>query len=336
MKLIKIFFVVILAATVYAEDITKNNFCGYKQVITDPEKSQQFKDLKIDDNYVVKPQATKSNSDKPLDNITLGLGKTLKKYEVKPYTQKQAETDYINLPEMSPFMMAYYKDFKKTAIPAAWVYWVGDGKTSIDHNFQPTHRVLEVVNFIFVVKDVKNKAEANKILVDSLEKTNFTKEYSDQHSAGYAGLFRQGGKLQIFDQIGGQVNGAYHGYTFEDVDNPDIGGDHFRVLGPLYDKDQKAYIYSASLSKESPRYRAKQGMCGHMFQSFTLAKTRLALDLLSTKQARVYITNLHTAISDNFSGKYPSSETYFTGDQQVTGNQLTDVAFVAVFDGKIK
>ena len=332
MKLIKILTGVALAATVYAEDTVKNNFCVYKQVITDPEKSQQFKDLKIDDNYVVKPKATKSNSDKSLDNIVLGLGKTLKKYTVKPYNQEQAKTDYINLPEMSPFMMAYYKDFKKTAIPAAWVYWLGDGKTSIDHNFQPTHRVLEVVNFIFVVKGAKDKTQADKILVDSLEKTSFTKEYSDQHSAGYAGLFKQDGKLQIFDQIGGQVNGAYHGYTFEDVDNPDIGGDHFRVLGPLYDKDQGAYIYSASLSKESPLYRAKSGMCGHMFQSFTLAKTRLALDLLSTKQAKVYTTNLHIAISDDFTNKYPSNETYFTGDQQATGNQLTDVAFVAVFD----
>jgi hypothetical protein len=51
MKLIKILTGVALAATVYAEDTVKNNFCGYKQVITDPEKSQQFKDLKIDDNY---------------------------------------------------------------------------------------------------------------------------------------------------------------------------------------------------------------------------------------------------------------------------------------------
>lgn len=335
MKLVKILSGVVLASSVYASDTDKYNFCGYKQVITDPEKSQQFKDLKLDDNYVIKPTAMKSNNDNPLDDVVLGSGKTLKKYEVKPYTKDNAKTNYVDLPEMSPFMMAYYKDFKKTAIPAAWVYWVGDGKTSIDHNYQPTHRVLEVINFIFVVKGAKDKAQADKTVVDELEKTSFTKEYSDQHSSGYAGLFKQGGKLQIFDQIGGQVNGDYHGYTFEDVSNPDIGGDHFRVLGPLYDKDQGAYVYSASLSKESPRYRAKgYDLCGHMFQSFNLAKTRLALDLLNDKEVSVYTTNLHTTIANDYSGKYPSDETYLTGDQQVTDNQLTDIAFVAVFSAK--
>lgn len=332
MKIVKILVGTILASSVYASDTDKYNFCGYKQVITDPEKSQQFKDLKMDDNFVVKPTPTKSTSNKILDDVILGYGKTLKKYVVKPYNKDNAKADYIDLPEMSPFMMAYYKDFKKTAIPAAWVYWVGDGEISIDHNFQPTHRVLEVINFIFVVKGAKDRVQADKTVVDELEKTSFTKDYSDQHSSGYAGLFKQDGKLQTFDQIGGQVNGDYHGYTFEDVDNPDIGGSHFRVLGPVYNKEQNTYVYTASLSKESPRYRAKQGMCGHMFQSFTLAKTKLALDLLNNKTAHVYTTNLHTTVEDNYVDKYASNETYFTGDQQVTGNQLTDVAFVVVFE----
>ncbi|AIT09218.1 hypothetical protein LO80_04005 [Candidatus Francisella endociliophora] len=310
-------------------------FCGYKTQAADPETSQQFKFREMTDNYTIKPAAYKTQAKKEdLDTVMLGSGITLDKYTISSFNKENAKSDYVNLPAMGPFMMVYSDEYKKN-IPAAWVYWIGDGQTTVNGHYQPYNRVLEPINFVFVVKGFEDKAKANKYLVEQLEKADFTKNYSDQHSGGYAGIFKDSdGKLQTFKQIGGMVNGAYHGYTFEDVDNPDIGGNHFRVFGPYQDNDSGAYIYTASISKESPRFYKDNKQCGHMFESFTTAKSKLAIGLLDNTKAKVYDTNLFTTIPDRIVKAGDNVDTYFTGDQQITNSQISNVAFVAVFDKK--
>ena len=311
------------------------NFCGYKTQPADPETSEQFKSLNMDDNYTVKPMPYKSQDSKQeLTKISLSSWKTLKDYQILPYTDKNAQSNYVDLPEIGPFMMVHSDEYKKN-IPAAWVYWLGDGHTVVDGHYQPYNRVLEPINFVFVVKGFDSTTKANQYLVSKLQQAGFTKEYSDQHSSGYAGIFKgNDGKLETFKQIGGHVNDGYHGYTFEDVSSPDIGGNHFRVFGPYQDKSTGAYIYTASLSKESPRYYKNGGKCGHMFESFTTAKSTLALGLLDNTNAKLYETNLFTTIPDSIVKPGENANTYFTGDQQVTNSQISNIAFVAVFDSK--
>ncbi len=74
---------------------------------------------------------------------------------------------------------------------------------AVDGHFQPYNRVLEPINFIFVVKGFKDAKKANKFLVNELNKAGFTKEYSDQHTIGYAGIFKnKDGRLEFYKQIG--------------------------------------------------------------------------------------------------------------------------------------
>lgn len=310
------------------------NFCGYKTQPADPETSQQFKSLGIKDDYTVKPKPLKAQDSKQeLKKMSLSSWKSLKEYQILPYNNKNAQSNYVNLPEIGPFMMSWSDEYKKN-VPAAWVYWLGDGHTVVDGHFQPYNRVLEPINFIFVVKGFDDTTKANEHLVSKLQQAGFTKEYSDQHSSGYAGIFKtNNGELKTFKQIGGHVNDGYHGYTFEDVSSPDIGGDHFRVFGP-YKADSGTYIYTASLSKESPRYHKNGQLCGHMFESFTTAKSTLALGLLDNTSAKLYETNLFTTIPDSIVKAGENANTYFTGDQQITNSQISNIAFVAVFEKK--
>lgn len=324
--------VVLCMNTAIAAD-TGYNFCGYKTQPADPETSEQFKSLNMDDNYTVKPMPYKSQESKQeLTKVSLSSWKTLKGYQILPYTYKNAQSNYVDLPELGPFMMVYSDEYKKN-VPAAWVYWLGDGHTVVDGHYQPYNRVLEPINFVFIVKGFDDTTKANEYLVSKLQQAGFTKEYSDQHSSGYAGIFKgNGSKLETFKQIGGHVNDGYHGYTFEDVSSPDIGGNHFRVFGPYQDKDTGAYIYTAALSKESPRYYKNGGKCGHMFESFTTAKSTLALGLLDNTNAKLYETNLFTTIPDSIVKPGENANTYFTGDQQVTNSQISNIAFVAFFN----
>lgn len=335
MKFKKTFVVTVILSclgTAFAAD-NGYNFCGYKTQPADPETSNQFKSLGIKDNFTVKPEPLKlKGSEKELTKMTLSSWKTLSEYQVLPYSKNNAQGNYVNLPEIGPFMMVWSDEYKKN-IPAAWVYWIGDGYTVVDGHYQPYNRVLEPINFIFVVKGFDNTNKANNYMVSKLQQAGFTKEYSDQHSSGYSGIFKgDDGKLETFKQIGGHVNDGYHGYTFEDVSSPDIGGDHFRLFGPYQDKDSGAYIYTASLSKESPRYHKNGELCGHMFESFTKAKATLALGLLDNTNAKMYETNLFTTIPDSIVKAGDNANTYFTGDQQVTNSQISNIAFVAVFD----
>ena len=271
-----------------------------------------------------------SDGNSPLGTIKLGSAKSLNKYTISPYLKDVAKDNYVALPAIGPFMMFYSDQFKKN-LPAAWVYWLGDGQTNVEGHYQPVNHVLEPINFIFVVKGFDTRKQSNEFITDKLSKADFTKEYSDQHSSGYSGVFKnKDGSVTTMKQIGGIVNDGYHGYTFEDVDNPDIGGNHFRLFGPYEDKDNHAYVYTASLSKESPRYYKDGVQCGHMFESFTTAKSKLAINLLDNTKAKIYSTNLFTAITSSKSADTVNA--YYTGDQQATTNQVSNVAFVAVFD----
>ena len=96
-------------------------------------------------------------------------------------------------------MMVYSDEYKKN-VPAAWVYWLGDGHTVVDGHYQPYNRVLEPINFV-IVKGFDDTTKANEYLVQSCNKLDLQK-YSDQHSSGYAGIFKgNGSKLETFKHI---------------------------------------------------------------------------------------------------------------------------------------
>jgi hypothetical protein len=113
------------------------------------------------------------------------------------------------------------------------------------------------------------------------------------------------------------------------------GGDHFRLLGP-YKFAERSYIYTASVSAESP-FVNQSCHCGHLYVSFTEAKYRLATKLADLKTTvaspRLYTTNLFNTVAMLTAGDFDAREIFFTGDHQIEkNNPLAEISFVAVLN----
>ncbi len=100
------------------------------------------------------------------------------------------------------------------------------------------------------------------------------------------------------------------------------------MFGPYQDKDNSAYVYTESISKESTRFYKNGDQCGHMCASFTKAKSSIVIGLLDNVGAKIYSTNLFTTIPDTLVKAGDNVDTYFTGDQQITNNQIADAALL--------
>jgi hypothetical protein len=317
-------------------------------------------------NWTIKPQAYKSgvsdeiytsgNVKVVLQDINIyGTNPLVNKYTVKPYNENSAANDYIDLPEIGPFMMT--KNFN----PAAWVYWIGDntGKNYIPRSlngkvyYQPKDRTIEPINFIFVVKKAASPEDANQKIVQVMKNAGFPDNYSDKHTGGYNSVFKKSdGETSFVKQIL-KKKGTYE--TFENNGEPVNGGSHVRIFGPVEQEDASGktiYIYSAAASKESPQFKdqeevvqLKQGeggdYCGHMYVSMTQAKRELSLGLLSipSQPTHLYTTNLFNTVAldgkpDSGEQSYWLNRQIYTGDHQVTGDLFDQVTMVAVVDAE--
>ena len=331
--------------------------CGYKVVLANPQLSRQG----IDNKQVYHSSAYHDDI-KPI-KISYDLTNTQSKsYIIKQYNpENKTQIEYPELPGIGVWMQ-FSSAFLVTAlkkigepyegeklpkyIPASWLYWVGNSQILVQEYSQPSAHILEPINFIFLVKaPVRNKANAK--IKQFLAQANYQQDKTSTNA--YAGLFESNsGSIQYVPQLG---------KTYAST-SQNMVRDHFRLLGPYSIEATDWYVYSASISQESPFYQRQlnpknsdSGLfnCGHMYVSFNKAKNTLALNIIkimnqnpfknksNVKVLGLYTIDLHNTVKFTHTEKHPftkipAQQIYYTGDHQLNKNTASGHTFVAIME----
>lgn len=284
-----------------------------------------FKPINLEKTKNWKKLGLKNNTVSQLRPITSDISYMIggKKHQIKAVP----DTLLKMLPKIGSWMTVNTGSYNQKNLPkniaAAWVYWLGDKNYRIEGFAQPSHYTIEPINTVFIVKGYGNANQANKHMVDSLNKLGYLDFDSANHSGGYGIYFNN----KLYSQVEGSPNNKSDvkkmPLTFN-YNVKDLYSDHLRLLGPYETKSNdngNVYIYGASVSRESLWFKTEHIDCGNLYVSFNNAQqTMLGRFFTVLSKTKVYAGKL-----DNFVKYKDYKDASSTGDYQQINNSFVSV-----------